>query len=186
MAVIKVLGLDPSMSNWGIAAGTYDTVTKKLTVKHVNVIKRIKDDRKTVRQNSKDLATAQAILKGLQPYLVEKPVVFVEVPHGSQSARAMASYGICVGILGSIRATGTPFFEVTANEVKLAATGNKNATKDDMIAFGLREFPEANWPRKADGHVTASSAEHMADACAAIVAGLSGNEFKQLAAMQQL
>lgn len=186
MAVIKVLGLDPSLNNWGIAAGTYDTTTKRLTIKHVNVIQRLKDDSKRVRQNSKDLAAAQAILKGLQPYLVEKPVVFAEVPIGSQSARAMASYGICVGILGAIRAMGTPFFEVTPNEVKLAATGNKNATKADMIAYGLREHPEANWPRKRDGTVTAASAEHMADACAAILAGVAGNEFQQLAALQQL
>lgn len=186
MALLKVLGLDPSLNNWGIAAGTYDTITKKLTIKHVNVIKRLKDDSKRVRQNSKDLAAAQAILKGLQPYLVEKPVVFAEVPIGSQSARAMASYGICVGILGAIRATGTPFFEVTPTEVKLAATGDKNATKEDMIAYGLREHPVANWPRKNDGTVVAGSAEHMADACGAIVAGLTGNEFQQLAAMQQL
>lgn len=186
MAVLKVLGLDPSLNNWGIAAGTYDTATKRLTIKHVNVIQRLKDDSKRVRQNSKDLAAAQAILKGLQPYLVEKPVIFAEVPIGSQSARAMASYGICVGILGAIRAMGTPFFEVTPTEVKLAATGDKNATKADMIAYGLREHPEANWPRKRDGSVTAGSAEHMADACAAILAGVAGNEFQQLAAMQQL
>lgn len=186
MAVLKVLGLDPSLNNWGIAAGTYDTTTKRLTIKHVNVIQRLKDDSKRVRQNSKDLAAAQAILKGLQPYLVEKPVVFAEVPIGSQSARAMASYGICVGILGAIRAMGTPFFEVTPTEVKLAATGDKNATKADMIAYGLREHPEANWPRKRDGSVTSGSAEHMADACAAILAGVAGNEFQQLAALQQL
>ena len=186
MAVLKVLGLDPSLNNWGIAAGTYDTVTKKRTIKHVNVIQRIKDDSKRVRQNSKDLEAARRILEGLKPYLDEKPVIFVEVPIGSQSARAMASYGICVGILGSIRALGIPFFEVTPTEVKLAATGDKNATKADMIAYGLREHPEANWPRKRDGSVVSATAEHMADASAAIDAGLSGNEFNQFAAMQQL
>lgn len=186
MAVIKVLGLDPSLNSWGIAAGTYDTVTKELKIKHVNVIQRLKDDSKRVRQNSKDLAAAQAILKGLQPYLEEKPVIFAEVPIGSQSARAMASYGICVGILGAVRAMDSPFFEVTPTEVKVAATGNKNATKDQMISWGLVQFPEANWPRKKNGDPIASSTEHMADACGAIVAGLSGNEFKQLAAMQQL
>ena len=186
MALLKVLGLDPSLNNWGIAAGTYDTVTKKLTIKHVAVIKRLKDDSKRVRQNSKDIAASHAIMVGLKPYLAEKPVVFAEVPIGSQSARAMASYGICVGVLGAVRAMGHPFFEVTPTEVKLAACNDKNATKDDMINYGLREHPEANWPRKSDGSVVAGSAEHMADACGAIVAGLTGNEFQQLAAMQQL
>lgn len=187
MAVLKVLGLDPSLNNWGIAAGTYDTATGQLLIKHVNVIKAIKDDRKGVRQNSKDLEVARRIKEGLLPYLSEKPLIFVEVPVGSQSARAMASYGVCVGILGAIRAEGYPFHEVTPTEVKLAATGDKNATKADMINFGLRNYPEANWPRKSNGEVVAGSAEHMADACAAIHAGLRGNEFKQLlAAMQQM
>lgn len=187
MAVLKVLGLDPSMNNWGIAAGTYNTATHELSIKHVNVIKSIKDERKGVRQNSKDLEVSKRIMEGLKPYLAERPVIFVEVPVGSQSARAMASYGICVGILGAVRAHGTPFHEVTPTEVKLAATGDKNATKAQMIDYGLREHPEANWPRKSNGEVVAGSAEHMADACAAIDAGLRGNEFKQLlAAMQQL
>lgn len=186
MAVLKVLGMDPSLNNWGLAAGTYDTATGKLTIKHVNVIQRLKDDSKRVRQNSKDVKASEDIMKALKPYLDEKPIIFVEVPIGSQSARAMASYGICVGVVGCIRALGHSLFEMTPTEVKLAATSNKNATKADMIAYGLREHPEANWPRKKDGSVTAGSAEHMADACAAIVAGLNGNEFKQLAALQQL
>lgn len=89
-------------------------------------------------------------------------------------SRAMASYGICVGVLGALRATGIPFFEVTPNEVKLAAVGSKVATKDTMINWAKHQHPEANWPKAA------SKAEHMADATAAIYAGLRTNEFKQL------
>lgn len=187
MALLKVLGLDPSMNNWGIAAGTYNTATGELLVKHVNVIKSIKDGTKRTRQNSKDLATAKRAMEGLSPYLAEKPLIFVEVPVNSQNARAAVSYGLCVGILGCLRALGYTLFEVTPTEVKLAATGDKNATKAQMIDYGLREHPQANWPRKSNGEVTANAAEHMADACGALAAGLNGNEFKQLlAAMQQL
>lgn len=186
MAILKVLGMDPSLRNWGLAAGTLDTETGKLTVKHVNVIQAVLPEGKQVRQNSKDVAAAQQIMAGILPYLTEKPnLIFAEVPVGSQSARAMASYGICVGILGSIRATGIPFFEVTPNEVKLATVGIKTATKEQMINFALREQPDANWPM-VRGKLSAAKAEHMADAYAAIVAGLNTNEYLQLAAMRGL
>lgn len=186
MALLKVLGMDPSLRNWGIAAGTLNTETGQLIVKHVNVIQALVPEGKTVRQNSKDLATAQQLMAGILPYLNEKPhLIFAEVPVGSQSARAMASYGVCVGVLGSIRAHGIPFFEVTPNEVKLATVGSKTATKEEMIAFALREQPTASWPM-VRGKLSAAKAEHMADAYAAIVAGLQTNEYRQLAAMQHI
>lgn len=185
MAILKVLGMDPSLRNWGIAAGTLDTETGKLLVKHVNVIQSVLPEGKQVRQNSKDLSAAQQIMAGVLPYLNEKPhLIFAEVPVGSQSARAMASYGLCVGVLGAIRAIGIPFFEVTPNEVKMATVGTKTATKAQMIAYALREQPLANWPYLR-GKLSAAKAEHMADAYAAIVAGLNTNEYLQLAAMQQ-
>lgn len=48
----------------------------------------------------------------------------------------MASYGICVGVLGALRATGIPFFEVTPLKVKMASAGKKTATKLEMIQWG--------------------------------------------------
>lgn len=185
MAILKVLGLDPSLRNWGVAAGLLDTETGKITLKSLQVIKAVVPEGKQVRQNSKDLATAQQLMAGLLPYIQQKPhLIFAEVPIGSQSARAMASYGVCVGVLGSIRAHGIPFFEVTPNEVKMATVGIKTATKQQMIEWALIEQPDAPWPIKG-GKIVAGTAEHMADAYAAIVAGLSSNEYRQLAAMQQ-
>ena len=109
--------------------------------------------------------------------------IFVEVPHGSQSARAMASYGVCIGVLGALRAMGIPFFEVNATEVKMAAVGNKTATKDEMIAWARLVHPEAPWPtytQKGVEYVSEAKAEHMADATAAIYAGVRTPAFQQL------
>lgn len=95
----------------------------------------------------------------------------------------MASYGICVGILGSMRSRGTHFFEVTPTEVKLAATNNKKATKKQMINWAMTQHPAAPWPwYKKNGEmlVTESKAEHMADAVAAIYAGIKLPAFQQL------
>ena len=100
----------------------------------------------------------------------------------------MASYGICVGVLGALRATGIPFFEVTPTEVKMASTGKKTATKQEMIQWAMATHPEANWPvYKQNGElkVSEAKAEHMADATAAIYAGLSCNSFQQLLPFMQ-
>lgn len=182
MARLNVVGADPSLRNWGIAAGNVITETNELSVSRLDVIRADVPTGKQVRQNSKDLLTSQQLYEGMKPYLPGVNVMFVEVPVGSQSARAMASYGVCVGVLGSIRANGHTFIEVTPTEVKLATVGSKTASKGAMIEWAMARFPNAPWPYH-NGKINAGLAEHMADACAAIVAGLATNEFKQLAAI---
>ena len=91
-----------------------------------------------------------------------------------------------MGILGSIRAEGIPLIEVTASEVKKAATGNKNATKQQMIDWAVDLYPEANWPvhrqngknfNKGD---IVDKAEHVADGLGAIHAGVMTPVFQNL------
>lgn len=172
--VLNIVGCDPSLRNWGLAKGTYCLETQKIRINHVDVINPVLPTGKQVRQNSLDLESAKQLCASTLEAVKGAQAIFVEVPVGSQSARSMASYGICVGVLGALRATGIPFFEVTPNEVKMAAVGSKVATKDMMINWAKHQHPEANWPKAA------SKAEHMADATAAIYAGLRTNEFKQL------
>jgi Holliday junction resolvasome RuvABC endonuclease subunit len=181
--VIKVVGQDPSLRNWGLAVGTLDLETKKLTVEYVDLTNPVLPTGKQVRQNSSDLESALQLYKGAADAAIGAHAIFVEVPVGSQSARAMASYGVCVGVLGALRANGIPFFEVTPTEVKLAAVGNKTATKQEMIKWAMESHPEANWPTyKQNGKVMVSEAkaEHMADAVAAIYAGIRCNSFQQM------
>lgn len=181
--VIKVVGQDPSLRNWGLAVGSLDLETKKLTIEFVDLTNPVLPTGKQVRQNSSDLESALQLYKGATDVSIGAHAVFVEVPVGSQSARAMASYGICVGVLGALRANGIPFFEVTPTEVKLASVGNKTATKQDMIKWAMAKHPEANWPTyKQNGSIMVSEAkaEHMADAIAAIYAGMTCNSFQQV------
>jgi len=181
--VIKVVGQDPSLRNWGLAVGSLDLETKKLTIEFVDLTNPVLPTGKQVRQNSSDLESALQLYQGATDVSIGAHAVFVEVPVGSQSARAMASYGICVGVLGALRANGIPFFEVTPTEVKLASVGNKTATKQDMIKWAMAKHPEANWPTyKQNGStmVSEAKAEHMADAIAAIYAGMTCNSFQQV------
>ena len=181
LSLLKVLGFDPSLNNWGIASGTYDTVTKTLSIDTLGVINPVFTDNKQVRQNSKDLERARQLAAGAIEAAVGFTCIFVEVPVGSQSARAMASYGICVGVLGALRAQGIPFFEVSPTEVKMATIGKKTASKTDIINRAVALHPQANWPRmmrKGVHSISVAKAEHMADAIGAIEAGIHTEQFK--------
>lgn len=182
--LIPVLGLDPSLRNWGIAkANLIPNTPLGIQITKVDVIQPVLPTGKQIRQNSLDIEAAKQLSSGVLQALGDAKAVFIEVPIGSQSARAMASYGICIGVLGSLRATGIPFFEVTPTEVKLAGHGSKTATKQEMIDWAVSLYPNINWPfytKKGQKLVSESKAEHMADAIAAIHAGVNSNQFQQI------
>lgn len=179
----KVVGFDPSLRNWGIAQGEIlPGPSPSLHIVNLDVICPVLPTGKQVRQNSLDLESAKQLAEGALAAAKGAQAIFVEVPVGSQSARAMASYGVCVGVLGALRATGIPFFEVTPTEVKMASFGKKTATKLEMIGWATAQHPEANWPTyKQHGAdvLSEAKAEHMADAIAAIYAGVRCNTFQQ-------
>jgi Holliday junction resolvasome RuvABC endonuclease subunit len=172
---IPVVGMDPSLRHWGISIGVLDLDTNKITIQKLNTIEPTIPTGKQVRQNSKDIEAARQLTAGAVDALKQAKMAFVEVP--------VASYAICVGILGALRAGGLQFMEVTASEVKVAATGDPTASKKQMIDWAMKTHPEANWPtytRKGVVKVTESTAEHMADATGAIHAGIKSNQFQQL------
>ena len=179
---LVLVGMDPSMSNWGIARGILHP-SGQLEIANIDVIQPSVSDHKQVRQNSKDVSQAEQLFAGAMLHTTSASAIFAEVPVGSQSARAMASYGICVGVLASLQCSGRSFLQVSPTEVKLASAGSKTATKLEMIQWAVRQHPEANWPKYTRAGVTyisESKAEHMADAIAAIYAGVKTPMFQQL------
>lgn len=175
---IPVLGMDPSLRNWGLALAELDLSNGQLSELHLSLVESKDLQGKQVRQNSNDLHLAEQLADQVMAVAKQAKVIFVECPVGSQSARAMASYGICVGILGAIRATGIPLIEVTALESKLTLTGLRTATKRQMIDAAYSLYPGSNWPRYR-GQV-ADKAEHLADAVAAIHSGVRTATFQNL------
>ena len=180
--LVEVIGFDPSMNNWGVAKGVVDPRDiSTLKIHTLDVISIDVPTSKTVRQNSKDLLVSTGLHKAAYIHAKGVKLSFAEVPHGSQSARAMASYGICVGVLGSLRNSGFNFHEVTANEVK-KVIGIDKPSKRDVIQWAYDRHPDAPWPfRKKGGESTIveSKANHMADAIVAIYAGFNTQSFKQ-------
>jgi len=179
MAVINVVGVDPSLSNFGFAEAKFNTDTGEISDVNLYLCEAPPPPKnKQVRQNSVDLERAKGLYQALESTLKNADIVFVELPVGSQTARAMASYGVCIGLFASV---SKPMIQVTASEVKVAGAGYKNATKAEMIAWGVSKHPKANWlTTKSKGVVTHTAKnEHLADALAAIYAGVVTSAFLQ-------
>jgi hypothetical protein len=176
--IIKVAGFDPSLQNFGMVKGDFDTITGTLLITGMLLSETKPDNKnKSVRKNSQDLTRAITHYNNVSKFLGDVTIVFVEIPIGSQNSRSMASYGISIGVLASVV---KPMIQVTPTEVKLAATNNKNATKNDMISWATNKYPNAPWlTRTIKGTVTyINKNEHLADALAAIHAGVNTSEFR--------
>ncbi|WP_252512798.1 hypothetical protein [Acinetobacter brisouii] len=189
---VKVLGVDPSFRNFGMVVAELDIETKQFEILNMEIakteeekesrlkavkvggkttLKKVKERPKDTRKNADDLRRAKILHDALQYHAKDAYFAIAEIPVGSQDARAMASYGVCLGVLASL---SIPLVQVTPTEVKLAGTNNENATKDEMIKAAVKEHPNAPWlTRKLKGETLYKNEnEHLADATFTIKAGL--------------
>jgi Holliday junction resolvasome RuvABC endonuclease subunit len=185
--IIRILGIDPSLRNTGLAVADYDIFTGKLNVFKVEIAQTANgNDGKVVRKSSDDLSRARAITTEIKRVIaIHSPNFAVaEVPGGTQSARGAFSNGVCCGLLACL---SLPLIEVSPMEVKLASVGIKTASKNQMIQWAVAKWPNAGWfTRKLKGEIVMTNDnEHVADACAAIQAGLLTAQFAQAIAMMQ-
>jgi hypothetical protein len=171
-------GLDPSYRNFGMVRFEFDhrglfPIDEKLIVTE-------KADKKAkVRVNCDDLERSRTIFTAMQDFIAGSDYIFMEMPVGSQSASGMKSYGICVGLAASIE---IPLILVLPNEVKVATGLSKTASKEEMRKWAYKKYPDVQWLRahnKPNGAFTAAN-EHLADACAAVEAGIKTPEFQRL------
>lgn len=176
--IIPVLGLDPSLRHWGMAEAFLDLSTGILSTPLGSVIEPRDLEGKNIRVNMNDQWLAEQLAIPVIAACRRARAIFVEVPVGSQSARAMASYGICVGVLGAVRSLGIPYFQVSATENKRVFTGNPNATKKQMISQLIEFYPEIILPQGKTKGSVADKAEHIADATASIHSGVNTTEFR--------
>lgn len=184
MSKIRIVGLDPSMANFGMSFMHLDLNTLELSLEELLLIETEKKANKVVRQNSDDLRRCQEITS-----LYHKAILgfgasfaFSEVPTGAQSARAMLANGIVLGILASCP---VPLIQVQPTETKMATVGTKTASKEEMIEWAAETYPDAPWLRhKSKGRmVLTNKNEHLADATAVVHAGLKTDQFQQVRAL---
>ena len=174
---LKIVGLDPSLRNWGIAIGEALLDTGVLTITGLDTIRtEAQPANGRVRGSTWDIQSAYTLYEGVYNHIVDADIICVEVPTGAQNNIGATGHGICLGILGSLFSKKLIF--VTPQSVK-KIIGNKAATKADSVALAVSKHPEAPWPRH-NGKVSVTKAEHSADALHAIYAGAQTKEFIQL------
>lgn len=184
---LRLVGMDPSLRNWGLAQASLSPFDDRLQITFLDCVQPVVSTSKQLRQNCKDIDSAAQLFSAAFELCKHAHAVFVEVPVGSQNARAMASYGVCVGVLAALQHLKVPLYQLTPDEVKLAGAGKKTASKLDMIQWAMSAHPEANWPTrtvKGKVEIIESKAEHMADAVGAIHAGIRTNQFRQMLALR--
>ena len=169
MASLVIAGLDPALANVGMAKGKLDTESGIFKATDLKLVSTTKSTIKNIRVNTDDLERCRKLYNSLVPFLHDVDVVMIELPVGSQTSRAMMSYGACCMLAATIT---KPVIVVTPTEVKLSGYGTKTATKDQMIEWAMNEYPTLPWLRAKNKN------EHLADAIAAIHAGVNTDQFK--------
>jgi hypothetical protein len=182
--LITIAGIDPSLRNWALAKGTYDVEKDELRMHGIRLQETALATGKTVRKSSDYLRRAGDLALATNIWIRDCAVVCAEIPTGSQSASGSMSNGICVGVMSWIGLTGDfrgSLIQVDPSEVKRSAVGSKNASKLEMIEWASELYPDLNWLRQ--GKRLIAKNEHMADAIAAIHAGISTPEFRSMVQM---
>ncbi|HCJ5989696.1 TPA: hypothetical protein NU512_002982 [Escherichia coli] len=178
--VIKVAGLDPSLSNFGVAIGEIELDSGALQVNKLHLIEtKAGDTKKQVRVNSDDMRRLNEIWRGIKPLIDQVHLVFCELPVGSQSARAMVSYGSCLGVLACV---DKPLIQVTPNEIKYYVGNKLTTSKEEIIQWATQKQPNAPWLRRKQSgkEVLVNKNEHLADAVASIYTGMQTDQFRQV------
>lgn len=175
MPIIKVVGFDPALVNWGIVTAELDTSSLTITPVSSLLIETKSSKDKKVRKSSDRLRRGYELVEGIKSLDDDISIIFSEIPTGSQSAVAAFGLGIATGILASIK---IPVIEVLPHQTKLASVGHKSASKQQVIDWCANTYPDLKLPSK--GIRTLKKAEHIADAMAVICAGIETTQFKQL------
>ncbi|HBS6700429.1 MULTISPECIES: hypothetical protein [Klebsiella pneumoniae complex] len=182
---IRIAGLDPSLSNFGISVGTLDIETNKVDIEKFYLVETSAGgSKKQVRVNSDDLRRANEIWRTLKPVIDDAQLIFAELPVGSQSSRAQTSYGICLGVLACIN---KPLIQLTPTEIKQYVGGKKDTSKAEIIEWVVSQQPNAPWLKKKTKGVETlvNKNEHLADSVAAIYTGLTTDQYQNAANMMR-
>lgn len=159
---LKVLGFDPSLTNWGFSIGLLED---GLTIIETGVLQHKPNKADKRKQNLKDYDRCKELYTQIQELAKDCDLLCVELPHGSQSSRAMVSYAVCVALTATLNIDTVI---VTPFEVK-RFVGSNTASKDDVINWAKQRHPQLNLSIK-------SKAEHIADSIVAMYVGLTKRE----------
>jgi len=179
----RILAVDAGFNSTGCAVLELDSKPPSLVRARALVF--LKTDKKRQLRTSDTLAEhAGWLFDQLVAETAGCRAVIVEMPSGgAKSAIAMRAMGITIGVLAAVReATKLPTVWVSPGDSKAAACGKLAASKREMQAAMLREYPslDAFLPRRG-GKIVQGKAEHIVDAVAAYHAARGADVLRMLA-----
>lgn len=191
MAIIRVAGFDPSFRNFGMVKGDLTIEKGSDPLFCLTELQLLETNKGTTKnrnllQSADDFRRCRELHDGIAAFLHDVDMVCVEMPIGSQNANGAKAYGICIALLAGM-SKHIPVIQVTPDQVKMASVKKKNATKQEVINWAFAKFPEADWlTRKLKGKLLpVAKNEHLADALAAIAAGLRTEQYAAFSLMMR-
>jgi len=133
----SLMCVDVGFSNMGVTIYTNEGLT------FCDVINSEKSARKTTRVSDDNARRVALLAKGLRDLCELHSVVGIcaEAPSGSQNARALAHMSMALAVVSvSAFFLGLPVEYYSAMEVKVALTGNKKASKQEMMVAAAQKF----------------------------------------------
>ena len=100
--IIKVAGIDPALSNFGMVRADFDLATGCVRIESVRLVQTVKDGSKQVRKGSDDLRRCREIVEAMRDFLDGVTLGFAEVPSGgAKSANALKALSMATALLGA-------------------------------------------------------------------------------------
>ena len=177
---MRFLSIDSSLCNTGIARGVI-TPNGDILIDLIDLRETEKAPKKMrIRASSDTVERCKKTYNFLKEHIDEyRPhVIFIETPSGSQNASGMKSYGATCQLIATLNPDP---IQVTPEETKVGSVGDKKASKETIINWAYKRYPELQWFRHA-GKLQAKN-EHMADAIAIAYAGMHLPDFVRLRQM---
>jgi Holliday junction resolvasome RuvABC endonuclease subunit len=176
-----ILCLDLALANTGVAVLSLGEPDRLVAV---DVIRTEAGSGKA-RVSDDDWRRTSELVLGLEHAIGRwEPVhIFIECPTGgSKSAKAAKSMALSRGAAcGAITLLGIGCTLVTPFEAKRAATGDANATKDQVRDSVLARFPYFNgWIKGKGGKLLRGVNEHAYDAVSVYMAATATRKYKEL------
>jgi len=133
----SLMCVDVGFSNMGVTLYTNGGLS------HCYLINTEKSVKKTTRVSDDNARRVAMLAKGLRDLCELHSVVGIcaEAPSGSQNARALAHMSMALAVISvSAFFMGLPVEYYSAMEVKVALTGNKKASKQEMMIAAAQKF----------------------------------------------
>lgn len=196
--LIRAVGIDAAFANMGFAQVQIDTDVlagggkdwQVIVCTGLTLASTEPEQQKVVRKSSDRLRRGQELRSAMLKACEGATFAFVEIPSGTQNANAAFGLGIAVGILSGCP---IPIVECNPMEVKAAVAGFKvkqGASKAEIIEWAAKHWPYAPWLKAKHKAVSKGKTlpagrllaenEHLADAVAAVAAGIRTPEFQRL------